>query len=307
MTGTATDSVEETRGVIYGAASYGLWGIVPLYWRLLGDVSPFEITVHRVVWCAVFVALLTMAGGNVVRVLGIVRSPRLLATLVLTSLLISANWTLYIWCVGTNQLVAASLGYYINPLLSFVMGVVFLGERMSRQRQFAIGLAAVAVTVQAVGLGQFPWIALALALSFGLYGYFRKLAPVAALDGLLIETLILFPLTAGLVVFWAVEGHGAFPSSNLLKDALLIGAGPVTALPLALFAAGARRVQLTTMGFLQYLSPSITLLLAVFAFREPFTRVNAITFGCVWTALLIVALEGRMSFDRSSAASHSSG
>jgi len=294
MSESAAQSSEESRGIIYAAASYALWGVVPLYWRLLGDVPPFELTVHRVVWCAIFVGVFTVANGNAGRVAAVFRSRRLLATLVLTSLLITTNWTIYIYCVATDQLVAASLGYYINPLLSFALGVVFLREPMSRTRMLAIALAAVAVAVQAISLGRLPWIALALALSFGLYGYFRKLAPVAALDGLLIETMVLFPLTAGLVGLWAFKGIGAFPSSNLLKDALLLGAGPLTALPLALFAAGARRVRLTTLGFLQYLSPSITLLLAVFAFHEPFTRVNAITFGCVWTALLIVALEGRL-------------
>jgi chloramphenicol-sensitive protein RarD len=295
MSKTSTGTAEESRGIFYAAAAYSLWGIVPLYWRLLGDVPPFETTVHRVVWCAVFATALTLANGNAGRVRSIFSSPRLLGTLALTSVLISSNWTIFIYCVGTNQLVAASLGYYINPLVSFALGTIILGERMSRARLFAVGLAATAVAVQAISLGQLPWIALALALSFGLYGYFRKLAPVAALDGLLIETLILFPITAGLVGFWAIEGRGAFPSSHLLKDALLIGGGPITALPLVLFAAGARRISLTTMGFLQYLSPSITLLLAVLAFHEPFTRTNAETFGCVWTALLVVALEGRFA------------
>jgi chloramphenicol-sensitive protein RarD len=300
MNETATGATEEARGIVYGAAAYSLWGIVPLYWRLLGDVPPFELTVHRVVWCALFAGTLTAANGHIGRVRSILRSPRLLATLVLTSLLIAGNWTLYIYCVATDRLVAASLGYYINPLLSFVMGAVLLGERVTRARMFAIALAAVAVTVQAISIGHLPWIALGLAFSFGLYGYFRKLAPVAALDGLLVETLVLFPVTAGLVGFWAIKGVGAFPSTNLLKDALLIGAGPLTALPLALFAAGARRVRLTTMGFLQYLSPSFTLLLAVFAFHESFTRVSAITFGCVWAALVIVALEGSIRRPESS-------
>jgi chloramphenicol-sensitive protein RarD len=307
MTEPSAGAAEESRGVLYAAAAYSLWGIVPLYWRLLGDVPPFELTVHRVVWCAIFAGILTWASGNLARILAVLRSRRLFATLVLTSVLITSNWTLYIYCVATNQLVAASLGYYINPLLSFVLGMVLLGERLSRARMFAIGLAAVAVTVQAVSIGQIPFIALGLALSFGLYGYFRKLAPVAALDGLLIETMVLFPVTAGLVGLWAFEGRGAFPSLNLLKDALLIGAGPLTALPLVLFAAGVRRVRLTTLGFLQYLSPSITLLLAVFAFRETFTRTTAITFGCVWTALLVVGLEGRFAFARSSAAGRPNG
>jgi chloramphenicol-sensitive protein RarD len=227
-------------------------------------------------------------------VVAIFRSPRLLGILVLTSLLISGNWTLFIWCVATNHLVEASLGYYMTPLVSFAAGILFFGERLSRVRMVGVALAMLAVVIQTVALGHIPWVGPALAFSFGLYGTFRKLAPVAALDGLFVETLLLFPVTCALVGFWATSAHGAFPSRDLAKDALLICGGPLTAVPLALFAAGAQRIRLTTLGFLQYLSPTITLLLAVFAFHEPFSRVNAIAFGCVWTALALVALEGRL-------------
>ncbi len=285
----------ETAGIVYAGLAYAVWGVVPLYWRLLGDVPPFELTVHRVLWCAIFVAGVTVWLGHTRRVASIFRSRRLIGMLALTSVLIGFNWNLYIYCVATNHLVDASLGYYMTPLVSFAAGIAFFGERMSRVRLAGVALAAIAVVIQTVGLGHIPWIGPALALSFGFYGYFRKLAPVAALDGLLIETLLLFPITLALVGFWAIKGSGAFPAHNLIKDALLIGAGPLTAVPLAFFAAGARRIRLTTLGFLQYLSPTITLLLATFGFHEPFTRVNAIAFGCVWTALAIVALEGRLS------------
>jgi chloramphenicol-sensitive protein RarD len=298
MSENASEAAGETAGILFAGSAYAFWGIMPLYWRLLGDVRPFELTVHRVLWCALFVTVVTACLGHTWRVVSIFRSPRLLGTLALTSLLISCNWTLFIWCVATNQLVDASLGYYMTPLVSFAAGIAFFGERMSRVRLAGVGLAAIAVVIQTIGLGHIPWIAPALALSFGLYGYFRKLAPVAALDGLLVETLLLLPITLGLVGFWAIKGTGAFPSHNLLKDALLVCGGPLTAVPLAFFAAGARRIRLTTLGFLQYLSPTITLLLAVFGFHETFTRVNAIAFGCVWTALLIVALEGRLTRPR---------
>lgn len=285
----------ERLGILYAGSAYAFWGFMPLYWRLLGDVPPFELTVHRVLWCALFVSALTLASGHGGRVLAIFRKGRLVAMLALTSVLIGCNWSLFIFCVATNRLVDASLGYYMTPLVSFAAGIAFFGERMTRVRLLGVALAVAAVVVQIIGLGRIPWIGPALALSFGLYGYFRKLAPVGALDGLLVETLLLAPLTLALVVVWAVRGTGAFPSHNLLKDTLLICGGPLTAVPLALFAAGARRIRLTTLGFLQYTSPTITLLLAVFGFGEPFTRVSAIAFALVWTALAIVAFEGRLS------------
>lgn len=286
---------DNSRGIAMALAAYALWGIMPLYWRLLSDVPPFEITVNRVMWCAVFVLGVSLARGRWQQLTTIARNPVLLGTLALTSILISVNWTIYIYCVATRQLVEASLGYYINPLVSIVLGVTLFGERLSRWRLVAVVLATAAVAVQAFELGHFPWIAPALALSFGFYGYFRKRIDVDSLDGLTVETWILFPLTFGLVLFWGLSGSGAFPSANLLTDTLLILGGPITALPLTLFAAGARRIRLSTLGFLQYFSPSITLALAVFGFGEPFTRVDAITFGCVWAALGLVALESRFN------------
>jgi chloramphenicol-sensitive protein RarD len=294
----AQSAPDESAGILYAGLAYSIWGIVPLYWRLLGDVPPFELTVHRVLWCALFVTLVAVWRGSLPRIVQIFRTPRLLGTLALTSVLISANWTIFIYCVASRQLVEASLGYYITPLLSMALGVFLFGERMSRLRLVGVALGAAAVAIKTIGLGHFPWIAPALAFSFGFYGYFRKGAPVEALDGLLVETWILFPVTLALVAFWMAQGTSAFPSSNLEKDALLIGGGPLTAIPLALFAAGARRIRLSTLGFLQYLSPSITLVLAIFGFHEAFTRVDVIAFGCVFAALAIVASEGRLNATR---------
>lgn len=286
---------DDPRGITLALVAYGVWGIVPIYWRLLSNVPPFELTVHRVLWCALFVLAASLARGRWKQLMEIVRNRRLLATLALTSVLISINWTIYIYCVATHQLVESSLGYYINPLVSIVLGVTLFGERLSRLRLIAVLLATGAVVAQSIELGHLPWIAPALALSFGFYGYFRKRVDIDALDGLTVETWILFPLTLGLVLFWGLRGSGAFPTAGLWTDVLLILGGPITALPLAMFAAGARRIRLSTLGFLQYFSPSITLALAVFGFGEPFTQVDAITFGCVWAALMLVALEGRFS------------
>lgn len=291
----ADSARDDPRGIALALAAYGLWGVVPVYWRLLAKVPPFELTVHRVLWCALFALAVSLARGRWRRLMEIARNTRLLGTLALTSILISINWTIYIYCVATHQLVESSLGYYINPLVSILLGVTLFGERLSRLRLVAVLLAAAAVAVQSIELGYVPWIAPALALSFGFYGYFRKRVDVDALDGLTVETWILFPLTFGFVLFWGMRGSSAFPSANFGTDALLILGGPVTALPLAMFAAGARRIRLSTLGFLQYFSPSITLALAVFGFGEAFTRVDAITFACVWAALAIVAAEGRFS------------
>ncbi|HEX3651781.1 MAG TPA: EamA family transporter RarD [Rhizomicrobium sp.] len=285
---------DDLAGVTYAALAYIFWGIVPIYWRWLADVPPFQITVHRVLWCAIFVAVVSFARGRILHLFALVRNPRILATLTLTSVLISINWLIYIYCVASDQLVEASLGYYIVPLLSIALGVAFYGEHLSRLRLFAVVLAGAAVILKTLDVGHIPWIAPALALSFGFYGYFRKRANVDAMDGLTIETLILFPVTLVLVLFWTLSGTGAFHGTTISTDALLIFGGPLTAVPLAMFASGARRIRLSTLGFLQYLAPSITLILAIFGFGEHFTRLDAVTFGCVWAALVIVALEGRL-------------
>jgi chloramphenicol-sensitive protein RarD len=285
----------ETAGILFAGGAFSLWGVLPLYWHLLSAVPPVELSIQRMVWCALFAAAVTAARGRLRIVWNTVRTKRLLAALALSSVLIAANWTIYIWSIATHQLVEASLGYYINPLLSIVLGVVFLGERLSRVRLAAIVLAGIAVAIQAAAVGHVPWIALSLALSFGFYGYMRKLTPVDPLDGLTIETCLLFPLTLGAVVFWAWNGTSAFPSAHVSIDVLLLISGPITAIPLALFAAGARRVRMSTLGFLQYLSPSITLVVATLILGERFSAVDAATFGCVWAALVLVGLEGQIA------------
>ncbi|MEJ0024432.1 MAG: EamA family transporter RarD [Rhizomicrobium sp.] len=284
----------ETRGILYAGGAYFIWGLVPLYWSLLGGVSPLELTSHRILWCALFGLAVTAGRGRLSRVVSVVRTPRLLGALAASSLLITANWTLYLYCVTTHQLVDAALGYYLTPLVSIALGVVALNEKISRLRLAAIALALVAVAVQAFALGHIPWIAPALALTFGFYGYVRKLTPVDALDGLTIETALLLPVTLVLVVLWALNGTGAFPAASLSRDALIVFTGPLTAAPLVMFAAGARRLRMTTLGFLQYLSPTITLAVATLILGEAFGRANAIAFGLIWAALILVSLEGRL-------------
>ncbi len=289
---SAQHQTDDISGILYAGGTYVLWGFVPLYWALLADVPPVEITLHRILWGALCAAGMTAARGRLMQIAGILRNRETLVALAISSLLIAANWTLYIWCVSTHQLVEASLGYYLTPLVSMALGVLMLGERVSRLRMAAIGLAAVAVIVQTVELGRFSFIAPGIALSFGFYGYMRKRTHVDSLDGLTVETLLLFPVSLAVLGYLALKGTGAFAPNQPLRDALLIGAGPITAIPLVMFAAGARRIRMTTLGFLQYLAPSITLIVATTMLGETFTRVDAITFGCVWSALVLVGLEG---------------
>jgi chloramphenicol-sensitive protein RarD len=284
----------ETTGILYAAGAYILWGAFPLYWRLLDSVPPLEIAINRILWCAIFVGAVTIWRKRLAHIRNILADRKLISALAVSSLLIAANWTIYIFSISMRQVVEAALGYFINPLLSIMLGVFLLGEKISKLRLAAIVLAGVAVTVKAFALGHIPLIALGLALTFGFYGYIRKLTPVDPLDGLFVETGLLFPLTLTAISFLAITGAGAFPKAPLSIDTLLIIGGPVTAVPLALFAAGARRIRLSTLGFVQYFSPTLTLLIATLAFGEPFTRSDAIVFGCVWTALLLVGLEGRI-------------
>lgn len=292
---TSATHRDDLQGILYAGGSYVLWGFVPLYWALLAGTSAIEITLHRIFWGALFVAGVTLLRRRRSHIAAIFARRDMLLALCVSSLLIAVNWTIYIWCVSTHRLVEASLGYYLTPLVSMALGVAMFGERLSVLRGAAIGLAGLAVMVQAFELGHVPWPAPALALSFGFYGYVRKRTPVDALDGLTVETLLMFPLTAAALGYFAVAGSGAFTLATPGRDLLLIGGGPITAIPLSMFAAGARRVRMTTLGFLQYLAPSITLLVATILMGEAFTRTDAITFGCVWSALVLAGLESQVT------------
>jgi chloramphenicol-sensitive protein RarD len=285
---------DERLGILYAGGSYLVWGFVPLYWALLAGTSPVEITLHRIFWGAIFAAAITAGRGHLAHILNIMGRPRVLGALAASSILVAANWTVFIYCVSTHQLVESSLGYYLTPLVSIGLGLFLLGEKVSRLRLVAIALAAVGVVVQAFELGYIPWVAPALALSFGFYGYLRKRTAVDALDGLTVETLILLPATAAVLGYFAWRGTGAFDGAHIGRDLLLVGGGPITLVPLVLFAAGARRVRMTTLGFLQYLSPTLTLLVAVLLMGERFTRADTVTFAFVWSALILVAFDARV-------------
>jgi chloramphenicol-sensitive protein RarD len=292
MSSTPDQQRDSRAGILFGLFTYLFWGVVPVYWRLLMHVPPVEITLHRILWCMPFMLVLVLARKRLRAAFEVMRNPRLLGMLTLTAVLIATNWGIFIWCIVEGHLVQSSLGYYINPLLSILLGVAFLGERMSIVRKVAVGLAAIAVLTQTIAGGEFPTIAIALALCFAFYGYIRKVANVPALDGMFIESLILFLPVVAVLGWWGIEGTGEFLTGDWYTDALLIFGGPLTAIPLMTFTAAARRVRLSTLGFMQYITPSVVLLQATLWWGEPFTVVQAAAFGCIWIALALLSVEG---------------
>lgn len=284
-----------TRGVVLSASAYLLWGFLPLYYRELDHVPVLHVLAHRGLWALVFVALIVTMLGRWHLVWTAIRHRRSLAILTLTGVLIASNWGGFIYAVANGMVLDASLGYFINPLMSVALGVVLLGERLNRAQQIAIALAALGVLNEIILLGDVPWIALFLASSFAAYGYLRKTVNVESIDGLFVEMAVLAPLMVG---YLFVSGGPllGFGTLDLLTIALLLGTGPFTAIPLLLFAAGARRVSLATVGILQFIAPSIMFLIAVLHFREPFALANALTFAGIWLGLAVFAwdaLRGR--------------
>lgn len=281
-------SREDTRkGVVYGIAAYGIWGLVPIYFKAVMEVPALEVLAHRVVWSVAMLVPLVLILGKFSEVRQALRNRKTLLVLLLTTVLIATNWFLFIWAVATNRVLDASLGYFINPLVNVVLGVLFLGERLSRPAAVAVVLAGAGVAVQVVMIGALPWIALALALSFGFYGLLRKTASVGSMVGLTIETSILMPV-AVIYLAWARKTGGLYlGTGELATDGLLVLAGVVTTLPLLFFTSAARRLPLATLGFLQYLAPSGQFLLAVLAYGEALSPAHLATFGCIWLALAI--------------------
>ena len=269
--------------------AYSTWGLLPIYWKLFGATPAIEVLSHRMIWSAVFLSGILLVQRRLDDLLAMLRLPRQVLVLLLTASLLSFNWGLYIYGVNSDRVVEASLGYYINPLVTVLLGFVFLKERLYRGQQVAVALAVVGVGYFIWRLGTVPWIALALAISFAFYGLLRKVVPVAPLVGLAVETLLITPITLLFVVWLGVTGQGRFGES-LPMTLLFIGAGVATSMPLLWFNNAAKRLKLATLGFFQYLAPSLSLLLGVFVYGEPFTPVHAVTFGCSWTALLLYSV-----------------
>ncbi|HXY04957.1 MAG TPA: EamA family transporter RarD [Burkholderiaceae bacterium] len=280
------------RGIAFALSAYLLWGLLPLYLHLLAPVSAPEILAHRIVWSLATVAPLLVA----LRRLGWLRTalaaPATLWRYALSALLISINWILYIWSVGAGHVVDASLGYFINPLVNVLLGWLLLHERLRPGQKLPLVLAAAGVLWLTWQAGSPPWIGLTLALSFSLYGLLRKTAALGALEGFSVEVALLAPLALAYLAWLAAHNALGFSSASASLRALLVAAGPFTAVPLLLFAAGARRISFSLLGILQYLAPTLQWLVGIYAFHEPFTFSKAVGFALIWLALLLYAVEG---------------
>ena len=298
-----TSQVERTRsdtvlGVVYAASAFLIWGISPVYWKALRAVPAFEIILHRIVWSFVLLVPLILIMRRWTDFVDALKNYRTLIILLFTGLIIAGNWLLYVWAVNHDKLLQASLGYYINPLVNVVLGVVFLKERLRPPQILAVLLATAGVLYLTIYYGEFPWVALTLAVSFGLYGLIRKTAPVGSLAGLTVETLLLS--IPALVYLFYLDGQAAghIFRVSLKVDLLLMGCALVTAIPLLFFTLGTRRLYLSTVGLLQYINPSCMFLMAVFLFREPFVKAQGITFVFIWTALAIYSTDSIRYFKR---------
>jgi chloramphenicol-sensitive protein RarD len=278
-------------GLIYAALAYFAWGLLPLFFKQLSSVSALEVVMHRIVWALVFLlcVLVFLRRGAWLR--DVVRRPRVLAAFGLSALLLTANWLLYVWAVQNAHVLDASLGYFILPLVNVACGFIFLRERPRRGQWLAVGVAAAGVVWLTLQAGQLPWVALGLALSFGIYGLLRKVATLGALEGLALETLLMSPIAIGLLAWWSWQGQSAFVVGTASTRGWLLLAGPLTAIPLLLFAAGARRIPMATLGMLQYISPSLQLLLGVVWYGEAFAPARAMGFALIWLALLVYSAE----------------
>ncbi len=279
------------KGVLFALGAFLIWGVCPLYFKLLTHVSPGEILSHRIIWSCVLLLILLLASRRFYRVQAVLRQPRQLLNLTLSALLVAGNWLLFIWSVNNNHLLEASLGYYINPLLNILLGMLFLGERLRRIQSLAVALAGVGVIIQVVLLGHLPWIALTLAASFSIYGLIRKQIAVDAQTGLFVETMLLLPLALIYLLTLANSSTSDLTLNASSLNLLLMAAGVVTTVPLLLFTAGARLIPLSTLGFIQYLGPSIMFLLALFYYDEPVQPAKLLTFGFIWSALLLFSWE----------------
>lgn len=268
------------------------WGVLPLYWTLLRDVSPLEVLAHRIIWTLPFAGLMVQLGRQWGVVGAVLREPRQLGLLAVTALLIALNWGLYIWAVAKSRVIEASLGYYLTPLVSVLLGIIVFGERPRPLQWLAVALAAAGVGLMLVAEGMLPWVSLTLAGSFGLYGALRKYSQADSSAGLLIETALLAPFCLGWMAWLWVNRHGAFTYTGPGTDLLLIGSGIVTALPVLWYVAGARRLPLATVGILFYLNPTIQFLLGVLVFGEPLSMPRLYTFGLIWLGIALYISDG---------------
>lgn len=292
--GVKFEPEEQFLGILSGAGAFILWGIFPIYWKLVAQVPALQIMSHRVTWCFVFMALVLLVtkklGSFFSELREIFSSIKKFSSIFLASVLISVNWLTYIWAVNNDHIIETSLGYYINPLVSVLLGVIVLKEKLSLWQTFSFVLAAIGVLNMTLRFGSVPWIALVLAMSFGFYGLCKKIIHLGAVTGIAVETLFISPFALIYLNYIHSSGSGAFAWHNPGVSLILAGAGVVTAIPLILFAGGAKRLPLSIIGFLQYISPTIALIIGVFLFHEPFNSVHLVSFVLIWTALTVFSL-----------------
>ncbi|WP_192244424.1 EamA family transporter RarD [Mesorhizobium silamurunense] len=275
------------RGFLLALGAYFLWGLLPFYMKAVAHLPLAEVIANRVVWSVPIAAAVLIWAGRTADFKVAIRTPKSISMAALTAVLISINWGIYVWAIAVDRTVETALGYYINPLVSVVVGALLLGERLDRLQIAAVALAAIAVAVLTVEAGKLPWVSLALAFSFAAYGFFRKTLPIGPSQGFLLEVLLLSVPALCYIAYLIATGQDHFISSNATDTALLIGCGPVTAVPLLLFAFGARLLRLSTIGIMQYIAPTMVFLIAVLIFDEPFGTTQAIAFALIWTALAI--------------------
>lgn len=281
---------EQTKGIIYTLGAFSAWGLLPIYWKQLNTVPAMEILVYRIIWSFIFVAILLSIKKRWGKALAIFSNCSTFFSLVLSSLIITVNWLIYIWAVNSSHVVEASLGYYINPLITVLLGIFVLHERLDRWQVVSIALAAMGILILTLEFGRIPWIALSLAITFALYGLAKRLIQVDSLTGLALETLIMVP--AGLVYLLVLQGQGtsAWEHANVWTMVLLAGSGIVTATPLLWFAQGAKTIPFATVGFIQYVSPTLSLFLGVFLFKESFSMMQLLSFGFIWAAVALFTI-----------------
>ena len=289
---------EKTKGFIYGLLAFITWGFLPLYWKMLSQIPASETLAHRVLWSFILVTGIIVMLKKLGSLKQYLLDRKKLAIIAICSLLISINWFIFIWAVNSNQVIEVSMGYYILPLVSVFLGVVFLKEKITLWQCLAVSMALIGILIITVEYGRIPWIALVLAVTFGLYGLAKKLLKAEPLLGLALETAIITPIAIGYIIFIQLQGAGTLVlgEGTLTVTLLLIGAGVATAMPLLWFAESAKRIELSTIGFMEYIAPTITLLLGIFVFQENFSSTHFISFSFIWIAIAIYTVSKYLSF-----------
>jgi chloramphenicol-sensitive protein RarD len=282
-------------GILYAFGAYFIWGLTPIYWRMIQHVPAIQLIGHRIAWSFILLSLVLFATRQWSKLRSLASERRIMRIYLVAAALVGCNWFIYVWAVNAGYIVEASLGYFINPLLSVLLGVIFLRERLRVFQWVAVGLAATGVIYLTVVYGRLPWIALGLAFTFGFYGLVKKTAPLSSLHGLTLETGILFVPSLIFLAYQDRLGQGAFLHTGIGSDLLMAGAGLVTTIPLLMFVSAARRIPLTTIGIMHYITPTCQFLIGVLIYREAFDATKALGFGIVWIGLIIFAVEGYLT------------